>query len=445
MNSTTKRFGRTRRRWLAGGLILIAAAVAFSYYGQPAPVQPDSQWLPVQPRALENHLGLVGRIEPASRHTIAAPFEGVLRDVAIAEGERAERGQRLLTIDTTQLDIQLREALAAKLKAQRTVQDMENWSQSDEVARARRAVTNARLNLNDTEAKLADTRGLFERGIVARMEVDTLEQQFKMQQLDLVASQNELRAALARGEGESRQIAGMELANAQARYRALQELRAQHELHAPFTGIVLRPQRAEGSGNAPPVQAGTRVTPGMPLYELASLEQIQAVSRVEEADLHQLSEGMPVQITGDGFDGFILGGRIATIGVQGISSDVGGGTTYEITVAIDPLSPEQRQRVRLGMSARLAIVTYRAESGLAVPAEALRRSDDGRTFVVYRADMNGAPRRVAVTTGRAVPHGVEVFGMEPGYVELSARGVESAGPLPGTLGSLGPPGGIDRY
>lgn len=421
MTSTTKRLVFLgARRWLAGCvLLLIAVFTLLAYQDESAYTRPDTEWLYVQPQVLESQIGLVGRIEAATRLTLAAPFEGLVRNVSVTEGQLAERGQRLLELDTTQLDIQIREALADQLKARRTVQNMQNWEQSEEVSRARRAVTSARLNLDDTEAKLADTHRLFKRGIVARMDVDSLVQQAKTQRLDLMASQAELRAALARGKGENLQIAEMELANAQARYQALLDLHAQRYISAPFAGIVLPPQRQEGSGTSLPIQAGMRVAPSSPLYELASLERINAVARIEEADLHQVEEGMSVQITGDGFDGISLKGHIASIGVQGIPSSVyGGGTNYEIIVAIEKLTSQQRQRVRLGMSAKLSITTYRVESGLAVPAEAIQRTEEGGMVINYREKMNEAPIALTVTTGRAVPNGVEVFGISSGYVEL---------------------------
>lgn len=424
MTSTIRRPAILRSRhglrWLAGGIVLLGLTVVIAYQARPAATVADERWLYVQPQTLENHLGLVGRIEAAMQTTLAAPFEGLVQDMKVAEGQRVERGQHLLTLDTTQLDIQLRDALSAQLKAESTVQEMQDWPQSEGVARARRAVTSAQLGLSDTEAKLADTRRLLERGIVARMEVDTLEQQQRTQQIDLAASQAELRAALDRGKGVNRRIAEMELENAQARYQTLQAQHMQRELHAPFAGIVLRPRRQEGGGSVPLLQQGMRAIQGMPLFELTSLERIKAVTRVEEADLHQLSEGMQVQITGDGFEGTSLQGRIEAIGVQGTPSDYGAGITYAVTVAIDPLLPAQLQRVRLGMSARLAIVTYRAENGLALPAEALHQGSEGSTFVIHRKAMDGTSRQVTVTPGRAVPQGIEVFGLEPGYVQLPA-------------------------
>jgi multidrug efflux pump subunit AcrA (membrane-fusion protein) len=157
------------------------------------------------------------RIEASARQTLSAPFEGTVQQLSVTKGRRVEHNQSLLTLDTAQLDIQLRQAQTELLKAKRTVQDMQDWVHGEDVARARRALTNAELNLNDTETKLIDTRRLFERGIVARMEVEALEQQLRLQRLDLNASQAELRTAQTKGQGDSRQIADMELANAQAR------------------------------------------------------------------------------------------------------------------------------------------------------------------------------------------------------------------------------------
>ena len=83
-------------------------------------------------------------------------------------GQRVERDQLLYTLDTAQLDVQVRQALAELLKAKRAVQDLANWESGQEVGRARRVAT-ARMGLADTERKLAETRSLLDRGIVPRL------------------------------------------------------------------------------------------------------------------------------------------------------------------------------------------------------------------------------------------------------------------------------------
>ena len=409
-------------------LLALACGTAFAVFRpHESPSDPGgSRWIPVQPQPLETRIGLVGRIEPATRLQVTAPFEGIIKELAVTEGNRVEKGQILLTLDTALLDIQMREAMSGLLKARRNVENMKDWGNSDDVVRARRTVTGGEMALKNTQSKLADTRRLFERGIVARSEVDALEEQLETQKLDLTTARRELQAAMDKGQGENRQIAEMELANVQARYDALQALHEQRELRAPFAGLILRPpEKTDNQDSSAPLQAGQLVKPGTPLLVLASTERLNAMARVEETDLQQLSENMPVEVTGDGFEGDVLKGRIAGIGLQGKSEDGnnrGGSATYDVTVAIDPLTAQQLKRVRLGMSARLTAITYRAEKGFALPPEAVRRDENGQSFVIHRQDMKDTPKRVTVTAGRAVPKGVEISGIEPGYVELPADG-----------------------
>ena len=187
---TTTLLSRSARIAKGLGFLVLSGAVAYGLLNRESGTADltVAQWFPVQPQLLENRLGLVGRIETSARQTLSAPFEGTVQQLSVTEGQRVEHNQSLLTLDTAQLDIQLRQAQTELLKAKRTVQDMQDWAHGEDVARARRALTNAELNLNDTETKLIDTRRLFERGIVARMEVEALEQQLRLQRLDLNAS-----------------------------------------------------------------------------------------------------------------------------------------------------------------------------------------------------------------------------------------------------------------
>ncbi|WP_315709220.1 efflux RND transporter periplasmic adaptor subunit [Brenneria uluponensis] len=417
-----------RRRPILSVLLALLMVVTVAIFWKPW--EPDDaslaqntqvQWLRVQPQLIEQQLGLMGRIQAARQETLSAPFEAVIREVLVQEGQTVEAGQTLLRLDPGQIEIQLRQAQAELLKAQREVHQLRNWDSSPEVSRARRAVQTARSILGVTQANLRDTRALFERGIVARMEVDTLAQQVRMQQQDLLSAQDELLTVEARGQGEERKIAEMELVNAQARHQAVAAQSERQVLKAPFSGVILRPSMPEG-GKAVIAQAGVQVMQGAPLLLVIGLDRIQVLTRVEEADLHQLREGMPVQITGDGFAGQTLTGRIATIAVQGNAADAPGATAhYDIVISVDRPHAEAAQQVRLGMSARLAIIIYRNEQGIAVPPQALGTDDDGSTYVRYRATLDAAPSKIRVTPGRAIAQGIEVQGLQSGYVLVPAN------------------------
>lgn len=96
-------------------LVLLTAATSAAFWqsdNASIPQQPQAQWVQVQPQLVEQQLGLVGRIQAARQETLSAPFEGVIRDVLVQEGQTVEAGQTLLRLDPAQIEIQLRQAQA---------------------------------------------------------------------------------------------------------------------------------------------------------------------------------------------------------------------------------------------------------------------------------------------------------------------------------------------
>jgi HlyD family secretion protein len=412
-----------QKRLLAAGLIVLLAGAGIavqSHRSAAEPLNTTEQWLAVKPDALAHQIGLVGKIEPDTTLILTAPFDGNVQANLVEQGQRVDAGQVLLRMDPALLEVQLRDALSAQLKARRTVQDMQNWDNSPTVSRARRNLRTAQMSAGNTQRKLTESENLFQRGIIPRNELDDLKQQTQQQQLDLIAASDELQQALEQGKGEYRQIAEMELTNATVKYDALYQQLEGKEVKAPFSGIVVP---APGSGNAAqgagntnaPVQAGSKVSQGQVLFGLANIERLKIVARVSELDINQLHQGQAVEVMGDGFDGERLNGSVSVVSGLAIAGDTQGSAQFPVTLSIPKLTPQQLQRVRLGMSARLTVVTYNNAQAIVIPSQAIQPD---RT-VEYRPAMDKPVERVTVTTGQSTPQGVEVFGLKPGFVKTS--------------------------
>jgi multidrug efflux pump subunit AcrA (membrane-fusion protein) len=407
---------------MAVALILLLAGAAVSLLSQRGGAEPAStaeQWLAVKPDPLVHQIGLVGKIEPQTTVTLTAPFDGNVLANLVEQGQRVEAGQVLLRMDPATLEVQLRDALSAQLKARRTVQEMQDWGSSPTVSRARRSLRTAEMTAGNTQRKLTESENLFKRGIIPRNELDDLKQQTQQQQLDLAAARSELQQALNQGQGEYRQIAEMELTNATVKYEALQTLLEGKEVKAPFSGIVVpapgSTNTAQGGGNNnAPVQAGSKVSQGQVLFGLANIEQLKIVAKVSELDINQLRQGQAVEVMGDGFDGERLTGSVSVVSGLAIASDSQGSAQFPVTLSIPKLTPQQLQRVRLGMSARLTIVTYNNDQAIVIPSQAIQAD----MTVAYRAAMDQPVQRVKVITGQSTPQGVEVFGLEAGFVRV---------------------------
>ena len=410
----------TNRKRLIGALLILLVAVAGFALRSPAqsPAATE-QWLAVQPDALVHQIGLVGKIEPDTTITLTAPFDGNVQANLVEQGQRVEAGQVLLRMDPATLEVQLRDALSAQLKARRTVQEMQDWDNGPAVSRARRSLRTAEMSAGNTQRKLTESENLFQRGIIPRNELDDLKQQTQQQQLDLASARGELQQAIAQGKGEYRQIAEMELTNATVKYDALRQLLEGREVKAPFSGIVVPPPGANtpqaGTNSNAPVQAGSKVSQGQVLFGLANIERLKIVTKVSELDINRLHQGQAVEVLGDGFDGERLSGSVSVVSGLAMTSDSQGSAQFPVTLSIPQLTPQQLQRVRLGMSARLTIVTYNNAQAMVVPAQAISAGE-----VEYREAMDKPVERVKVTTGQATPQGVEVFGLKPGFVKVGS-------------------------
>ncbi|KAA6178652.1 HlyD family efflux transporter periplasmic adaptor subunit [Pseudomonas marginalis] len=415
----------TRKALLGAGLLILLGAAGFALLSRPTPAADQAgtaeQWLEVKSDSLVHQIGLVGKIEPDTTMTLTAPFDGNVQANLVEQGQRVEAGQVLLRMDPATLEVQLREALSTQLKARRTVQEMQDWDAGPTVSRARRSLRTSQMSADNTQRKLLESENLFKRGIIPRNELDDLKQQAQQQQLDLSAARSELQQALDQGKGEYRQIADMELTNATVKYEALRKLLEGQEVKAPFSGIVVPAPGSnspQGGGNSnPPVQAGSKVGQGQVLFGLANIERLKIVAKVSELDINQLHQGQPVEVMGDGFDGEHLSGSVSVVSGLAIANDNQGSAQFQVTLSIPKLTEKQLQRVRLGMSARLTIVTYNNEQAIIVPAQAIRHGEDG-LWVEYRAAMDNPVERVKITTGQSTAQGVEVFGLMPGLIKI---------------------------
>lgn len=226
--------------------LLLVASLAWGLRDAPAREPAGRHWVTVQPEPLEQSVGLVGRIEAERTLVLTAPFAGRVAELPVALGQRVKSGQLLLRMDTGETEVQQREALASLLRARRTLQELEDWDSGEEMTRARRTLRSAELALASSEKKLAQTRALYERGIIPRNELEDLEQQARLQRLDREAAERDLARSRNRGSGEYLQIARMELANAEARHGALQALLEAREVRT----LRRHPGRAAGQRHA---------------------------------------------------------------------------------------------------------------------------------------------------------------------------------------------------
>ncbi len=374
--------------------------------------------IPLSPRPVNARVAVVGALDAGALVSVVGPFDGLVRARDFRYGGAVDRGAPLLTMDTGEVEVRLREARTALIRMQQRIAELRGWANGFEVSRARRQLAAAELEAGDLRTRVAQTATLLARGIIPAEEHRNLLQQQRNQALQMQAARQDLEATLARGDSENLHIAELELSNAQVRVRDLEADIAAAVVTAPVSGVVLLPPEPQGGRRPETVEVGSRITRGQTMLVIGDLERFQVRAQVDEIDVGKMRIGQVVQVTGDAFAGITLEGRVASVAAQA-SPEAGrsGLPSFAVSVEIGGIPPEDRQRLAVGMSANLSIITYDNPQGFVVPPDVVREGAQGRLVRVRR---NAMVMEVPVSIGIATPDGVEIRGaLQAGDVVLT--------------------------
>lgn len=381
----------------------------------PGEQAPPIAWHTAAIGPVRTGLILLGNVEPLEIRNLTSPLRGRVAEKNFAYGELVTAGQLLARIDTTDVEVELRNAEAAFIRALAEQHRLERWESGPEVARARRALLRARLNFEGNQRNLREMEQLSELGIIAQSSLQSARQQFVLQETEFRSAEEDLANALATATEERIGIARNDVTNAQLRVADLRDRISRAVLHAPFDGIVIlpnaRPTAGRPAGSDGFFEIGSTIGQNEILLALGSLEGLSVKTRADEVEIARISHGQSVRITGDAFPGRTLAGRVDYVSSQAIAT--GARPYFEIVVRTARLSPEDLAAVRLGMTARLDITVYESSSSLVIPVAAVKR--DGRSTHVWRRGPDDEIERIAVRIGATTATTVEILeGLAPG-------------------------------
>ncbi len=385
-------------------------------------------WHTVTPARVRARVNLLGNIEPLEVRNLTAALRGRLAEKNFQYGELVAKDQVLARIDTTDAEIELRNAEAIHFKALAELNRLENWPKSPEVARAQRNLLKARLSFEANQRNLTEMGQLSTLGIIAQSSLDSARQQFATQEADYSSAQEELANVLTIANEDRLKIARYDVENARLRIKDLNDKLARAAIIAPFASIVIlpstRPSAGRPLGHDGFYEQGSTINQSDILLALGNLEGVAVKARVDEVDIARIKHGQPVIITGDAFAGRSLLGQVTYISSQAIVTS-GARPYFDVQIKTGKLAPEEIAAVRLGMTARLEITVYEAPAALVVPVGAIRRTANGA--VVFRRGTGDRAESVSVTLGVMQSDVVEILsGLQAG--DLIATNAKSVSP-----------------
>jgi HlyD family secretion protein len=207
------------------------------------------------------------------------------------------------------------------------------------------------------------------------------------------------RAALAQAEAAYRQALvnaqqvrlreeDVKQARAQVQ-RALAQLRnariqlADTVITAPRDGVIVEKLVQEGTVISSSTSAFSQ---GTTIVRLADMRRIYVDAEVAEADIAQVWVGQKVDVSVDAFPGEVFEGKVIRIDPR---TTIEQNVVYvHVLVELD----EVDERLKPGMSATCDFLVDRKENVLAVPNEAIKEDEEGKTYVEVLLQANPEPK-----------------------------------------------------
>lgn len=365
----------------------------------------------VRPEPVASSISLTGRLAPWRKVNVTSPVPGKIAAVHFQYGQAVHEGQRLVELDTAEMERTYRDARREYINALKEFKELQNWENSPEVSEARRSLTRAEVALRRQKSQLDITTVLLTQGIIPANEHEAARQQYSDQKLDLEAARQNLDILLSRNNDDTRQMARLALDNAQGLMRELEARLEGGEIAAPISGIVLDSPRdgAPGAGrSAGKLARGQSVQEGQLLLSIGDLQRLSVVTAVDEVFIPKIRAGQRVRATGDAFPGLVIHGEISHVSSQARTTERSPLPIFEVVGLLQALNPAERSRLRLGMSVDLEVVTYRNPAALMVPLNAIVIREN-RPWLRIRQKGRPEIRDIQVKTGVTTIDSVEIL------------------------------------
>jgi RND family efflux transporter MFP subunit len=385
----------------------------------------------VTPQPISTSISLTGKLQALQMVNINSPLSGKVEQVKVRYGEVVTAGQPLASMDIAEAQMKHRDAMAAYIKAVANYKQVEKWDVGSEVVRANRSLTKAKLSLENQKKTLVESERLFKKGIIPASENESAQLQYTNQKMDYQSAEEEVQAAVEKGNPENRKVARFEMENAETRLKQVEHDIASATVLAPVSGIVMKPPASGQSKEGRLVERGGTFQQGEALFAIGDLSGFSVSCKVDEVDVTKVKLGQKVRVTGDAFPGEQLTGVIQSISPQAEEGEGGqSAPSFGVKVVIETVPPELKKRVMAGMTANLEIMIYEKPDALMVPLSAVKDEQGKRYVTRKKAGSSEAGEKVEVTTGYTTQDAVEILkGLKPGDVievaEMSGSGAPS--------------------
>ncbi len=346
--------------------------------------------------SMEQTVTVTGTLAAYDQATVSAKVPGRVKTIAVDLGSVVRQGQIIAQIEQQDYQLRLQQAEAALAQARARV-GLPPEGKDDRIDPEKTGtVRQAQALLDDAKLKLERAENLFQRGVLAKAQLDGAEAEHKV--------------ALSRYQDAVEEIRNRQALVVQRRSEleiARQQL-ADSSIYAPFAGVV-QEKRAS---------IGEYLAAGAPIVNVVRMDPLRLRAEVPERESRNVHVGLAVRVTLEG-DANIYPGKIARISPT---------ITAQNRVLIVEAEVHNNGQLRPGSYARAEIVSDDSNAAIAVPVNSII-SFAGIDKVILVQDSKAVEK--PITIGRRTADWAEVLsGLKTGdVVVINPGNLQSGQPV----------------
>lgn len=346
--------------------------------------------------SMEQTVMVTGTLAAYDQATVSAKVPGRVKSIAVDLGSVVKQGQIIAQIEQQDYQLRLQQAEAALAQARARV-GLPPEGKDDRIDPEKTGtVRQAQALLDDAKLKLERAENLFQRGVLAKAQLDGAEAEHKV--------------ALSRYQDAVEEIRNRQALVVQRRSEleiARQQL-ADSSIYAPFDGVV-QEKRAS---------IGEYLAAGAPIVNVVRMDPLRLRAEVPERESRNVHVGLAVRVTLEG-DANVYAGKIARISPT---------ITAQNRVLIVEAEVHNNGQLRPGSYARAEIVSDDSNAAIAAPLNAII-SFAGIDKVILVQDGKAVEK--PITLGRRTADWAEILsGLKAGdVVVINPGNLQSGQPV----------------
>lgn len=345
-----------------------------------------------------------GTVQPLTKVEIKSKVAGQVATLMVDVGDKVEKGQLLIQLDTTDMERERAQAEADRASAAARLAMLKAGARLEEISEARAQVSQAAAQLDRAKADHVRSHEAVKSGTITPREAEGAQSDYEVARAQHSAAKSRLAKLVAGSRREEIQEAQAQLDKAKVRLSAADDQLSYASIRSPMAGTVIKRGIEAGEMVSPGVSATAQ---GTSMLTIADLERLVIASNLNQIDVGKVRRGQRVEVRVDSAPGKVFGGEIRKVAPAADKTQDGNSTIQTFPIET-MLTATDADVLKPGMSADLDIQVTTKAKALYLPVEAVVRGK-GNEGTVSLPGKDKKPTEKKVTIGLTNDHQVEVL------------------------------------